>query len=253
MQHNDVLEFVSNIELLNPLEAFPRSKGPASDLVVEGEEQSFLSSKSLVSFASEVSEQNRKDILNSTLLAQLAANKKYPSEDQILDWYKEFVKVLSNLGWVVEGAEFSTFKAKGTVFELQNAIIDILMTAFGGNYVAIITKTLDAIKDLSDENGKITAFKKNTQSFSKGAFQIALAVEENNAVAMQLGTFLLTSSNEIKHILFFKSNKDETKLEYCSRKATLNPEIYGKARQAIVDKLGNRVTNYVTEIDIVEV
>jgi hypothetical protein len=253
MQNNDVVKFVHSLDLQNPDSAFPRPKGPASDLVVKGEEQSFLSSKSLVSFASEVSEQNRKDILNSTLLAQLAANKKYPDEEQILDWYKEFIKVLGNLGWVVEAADFSTFQAKGSVFELQNVIIDILTTAFGGGYIVVIKKTLEAIKGLSDANGTITAFEKNTQAVSKGAFQIALAVEENETVSLQLGTFLLNSKNEIKHILFFKSTSEQTQLDYCSRKATLASEIYGKARQAIVDKLGDRVTNYVTEIDIVEV
>jgi hypothetical protein len=71
-----------------------------------------------------------------------------------------------------------------------------------------------------------------------------LAVEENNTVSLQLGTFLLTSANEIKRILFFKSTTDRTKLEYSSRKATLNEEIYSKARQGIVDKLGDRVTNF---------
>lgn len=222
-------------------------------MVVQDEEQSFLSSKSVVSFASEVSENNRRDILNSTLLAQLAANKKFPDDVQVLEWYREFVKVLSTIGWVMEEAAFSTFKSAKDIFEVENAIINILTTAFGGDYLSVITKTLDAIKDLSDDNGKITAFEKNTHSLSKGAFQIALAVERNNTVSMQLGTFMLTSSNEIKKILFFKSTTDRTKLEYCSRKATLNEEIYAKVRQIVIDKLGDRVTNFVTEIDIVTV
>ena len=189
-------------------------------------------------------------MLNSVLLAQLAANREFPDESQLIDWYKKFVNVLTNLGWVIEAVEFSSFESNGTVFEAENAITSILTAAFGGSFMTVITKTLDAIKGLSDENGKITVFEKNTHSLSKGAFQIGLAKEENDTVTLQMGTFMLTSRNEIKKILFFKSTIDKTELNYCSRTGTLNEGIYAKIRTQVQDKLGGRIADYITEIDI---
>ena len=223
--------------------------GQAPDMV-EGVEQSFLNAKSLVSFVSEINGQRRSDVLNSVLLAQLAANKKFPDENQLVDWYKTFVSVLTNLGWAIQGGEFSTFQANGTVFDAENAIISILSAVFGGSFMVVITKTLDAIKGLSDSNGKITVFEKNTHSFSKGAFQIGLVSEANGALSLQIGTFLVTSKNEIKKILFFKSTKDTTQLNYCSRTGTLNEELYAKIRTQIQDKLGGRMTEFIAEIEL---
>ncbi|WP_149243073.1 hypothetical protein [Dyadobacter sp. 32] len=220
--------------------AFPASRDIfAKELSTsDGIEQSFLNAKSIISFVSEINGQRRDDVLNSVLLAQLAANKQFLGDDQSLEWYKESVKVLNNIGWNIQAAEFSHFESKEDLFEVQNVIIDILLTAFGCTFINAITKTLNAIKGLADGYGKITIFEKNTHSLSKGAFQIGLAKEEKGAVSLQIGTFLITSSSEIKRILFFKTSKDKTKLDYCSRTGTLNEIVYGKIREFVVAKLG---------------
>ncbi|AUD03662.1 hypothetical protein [Spirosoma pollinicola] len=247
---HDPIQFVQDLEFEDAKKAFPSERGWQAPDMTEGVEQSFMNAKSLVSFVSDINGQRRSDVLNSVLLAQLAANKKFPDENQLVDWYKEFVRVLNNLGWAIEAAEFASFESSGTVFEAENAIISILTAAFGGSFMVVITKTLEALKGLSDSNGKISAFEKNTHSQSKGAFQIGLAREENGTVILQMGTFLLTSSNEIRKILFFKSTKDKTKLNYCSRTGTLNEDVYARIRTQIQDKLGGRISDFIAEIDL---
>ncbi len=253
MPTKDPISYVSDLQVKYPEGRFEtyRSRSPEDDkLIKEGSEQAFLADKSLVSFISEVNGQNRKDVLNSTLLAQMAANKKFPNEEDILEWYQAFIDVLSKIGWNIESSEISTFESSKTVFEIEDAIIDILSGAFGGGYIKVIAKTLESIKNMSDEDHKIIAFEKNTHSLTKGCFQIALAVEENEVVSMQLGTFLLTSTKKIKQILFFTSKKDKTKLQYSSRLGTLNAEVYEQIRSAVLKKLGDDITAYVTEIEI---
>lgn len=252
--NDKMISYVTNLELKYPSEAFEIFKGRDAveeNIVKEGQGQAFLSDKSLVSFVSGVSGQNRKDVLNSTLLAQLAANKKVSIETDMNGWYKAFIEVLGKLGWQIEGAEINTFEAKESLYAVENVIIDILTAAFGGNYVLIIKATLDSLKKMSESNDdKITVFEKNTHTLSKGCFQIALAVQENDAVSMQLGTFLLTSSNEMKKILFIKLEKDKTTLEYTSRKATLNTDVYAAVRETVLTKLSQDVIDYVAEIEI---
>jgi len=225
-----------------------QTRGPVE--TVEGAEQSFVSNKSIVSFASSVSAKHRNDILDSTLLAQLAANKKFPEENENIEWYKTFTEVLSNIGWIVEDSEFSNFEANEDVFEMKAAIIGIITAAFGSNFVGIITKTMEAIKGLGDENGTIIAFKKNTQTLQKGCFQIALAVEENDTISLQMGVFFLESKNRITQILFFKSSKDSTKLTYNSRRATLHGERYSVVRDTVAKKLGEEIQKNISEIEI---
>lgn len=253
MVTQDIVGYVSNLEVQPPSRRFPLFRSEATEAappVREGEEQAFLADKSLVSFISEVKGQNRKDVLNSALLAQMAANKKFPDEKDMLQWYQSFIEVLSKIGWNIEAAELSTFEASKNVFEIDKAIIEILTSALGGGYMPVIVKTLESIKAMSEDDHKIVAFEKNTHSLTKGCFQIALAIEKNDTVSMQLGTFLLTSTNKIKQILFFTSKKDKTKLQYTSRRGTLNSEAYGMVRDAVLQKLGANINAYVAEIEI---
>ena len=253
MPTKDPLSYVSDLKVKPPEGRFEtvRSRSPEeAKLVKEDTEQAFLADKSLVSFISQVNGQNRKDVLNSTLLAQMAANKKFPNQEDMLEWYKAFIDVLSKIGWNIEASDISTFESSKTVFEIEDAIIDILSGAFGGSFINVIAKTLESIKNMSSEDHKIIAFEKNTHSLRKGCFQIALAVEENGVVSMQLGTFLLTTTKKIKQILFFTSKKDKTKLEFSSRRGTLNSEVYEQVRGAVLKKIGEDITAFVTEIEI---
>lgn len=251
---NDIVEFVNGLTLKSPKQAFPTARSRAAssaEITKEGQEQAFLNDKSVVSFTTNVKDQARQDILNSILLAQLAANKTHSLEKDMNQWYEAFVAVLGKVGWVVEKAETNTFKSKKNVFEVDGVIIDILVAAFGSSYLPIIKSVLNAFKTLGDNDDKrIRAFEKNTQTQSKGCFQIALANDENGAITMQLGTFLLTSENEIKKILFVKFSKDQTTLEYSSRKATLATDVYNVARKAVIDKLSTDTIAYITEIEI---
>jgi hypothetical protein len=260
MELDDPKKYIQGLMLQNSRQSFftdnereliARDLTPEEIQTKTDVEQSFMNDKSLVSFVSEVSEQRRQDVLHSVLLAQLAANKKFPEEDQIKEWYEAFVDVLSNIGWAMQSASFTPFTSEGTTIEVDKAIIDLVASAVGGSaLVPIISKTLDAIKGLSDTSGKFIAFEKNTHTATKGAFQVGIAKEVNDTVALQLGTFLITSSDTIKQILFFKSSKSTTTLEFCSRVGTLDESVYSTVRDAIQAKLGFKATDYIANIDL---
>jgi hypothetical protein len=228
--------------------AMPAPTLSPAPLLKAGLDQTMIVDRSLISFVSEVSVDNRADVLESTLLAQLGAKNKIPDETDVIGWYEAYIDILSKLGWTVEGGEVQHFSANANVVELQSVIIDILMNAFGAGFIQIIKKALDAVKSLADSSGKIEAFEKNTHSESTGSFQIGVATEENGAVSINLGTFLITTSNKIKNILFIKFSKDETDLQYASGKLTLDQNIYGEIRKLVQQKLSSRATEFVAEI-----
>ena len=116
--------------------------------------------KSLISFVSGLSAENRADILESTLLAQFGAKNKIPDDTDVIGWYKAYIEILCKIGWTIEGGEVQHFSAKANVVELQTVIIDILKAAFGADFLQIVTKALDGIQSLADSNGKIEAFEK---------------------------------------------------------------------------------------------
>ena len=58
----------------------------------------------MVSFADGVTGQQKEDLLNSTLLAQLAANGRFDREKDTLNWYETYRTVLRGVGWRSEAA-----------------------------------------------------------------------------------------------------------------------------------------------------
>ena len=60
---------------------------------------SFVVAASVVSFADGVTGQQKEDLLNSTLLAQLAANRRHDRERDTLNWYDAYRRVLRGVGW----------------------------------------------------------------------------------------------------------------------------------------------------------
>ena len=245
-------QFVDGLKLEGPKGKFKVDKS-AKSLIRAGEYQAFLCDKTIISFTPEVSGTIREDVLCATLLGQLAANKKFSPETEIVGWYKELIDVLSNVGWTIEENDMRVFNSQKKLADVVDVIRDILTNAFGLDYMPYINKTLDSYKEMTDaSSGKIVVFEKNIRSFNTGHFQIALATEENGEVHLRLGTFLLNTSSETKKILFLKFEQGKTQLEYSSTKATLDRKLYEAVRQTVKDKLGNNFEKYITEIDALD-
>jgi hypothetical protein len=64
----------------------------------------YVAAASVVSFADGVTGQQKEDLLNSTLLAQLAANHRFDREKDTLNWYEAYRTVLQGVGWRSEAA-----------------------------------------------------------------------------------------------------------------------------------------------------
>ena len=125
-----------------------RSLGPEDNTDVS---ESFVNNQSIVSFVAGVSEQNRQDILNSTLLAQLAADKTTENVDDLKAWYKQYTEVLTNIGWVIEQNEFTDFQSGSDEFEMNTAIMGIMGAVVDPTQISLITKTLESVKSLGDD------------------------------------------------------------------------------------------------------
>lgn len=264
----DVTDYLNDLQLTFPAAAYstrrahlsgtasgallyPQPQGAPilqTPLLIEGREQAFIADKSLISFAPEVSGHNRADILESTLLAQLGAKSKVKDDTDTVGWFNAYIDILSKIGWSVEGGEIRNISTSANAVEFQNVIVNILNGAFDSSFMAAATKALDAIKNIGGVNGRIDAFEKNTHTENSGSFQIAVAKQEAGAVSINLGTFLITSTNQIKQILFIKFSKDDTALQYASSKLTLDPIVYSSIRQLIQKKLSGKAAEFVAEI-----
>jgi hypothetical protein len=251
----DPKSYVAGLQLAFPEKAYKSlMRGAPTEPESTGdninEDKAYLDNKSIVSFVAGVSPENRQDILDATLLAQLAAGHLYPNPQDLKQWYEKYTEVLRNIGWTIQENEFSEVTTSGSLFEMKNAILSLVSAAFGGNYIAIVMKVLDALKDLSDSDSKIVAFEKNTHSAGKGTFQLALVEEVNDSVALHMAGFILSTTSEVKRILFFSSKKETATVTSNTMASTLNKETYANVRATVKQKLGEKAQQYIAEIAI---
>ena len=109
------LSFIKQLELVpmaeDQVQLALRAK---SSPVKEQKEQGFVDAGSLVKKLSHV---HKSDVLNSTLLAHLTADKKYNRNKDTDKWYEIYINVLGKVGWVVQELQFERYQASGQSFQ----------------------------------------------------------------------------------------------------------------------------------------
>ncbi len=244
---NDNREYLKGLEL-NQSEGL---EGFADYSAFESitETPSYLNFKGLNTFSHNISEAQQEDVLNSLLLAQRAATKAYPQHSEIYQWYTLYFEVLEKLGWLISNKDFTKYKEKSNSFELDKAIITVLQDILSVNQIKILMKSLELIKSLGEDDKRLMAFEKNTQSYDRGNFQLGLSESTNGNLSI-LGTgFILSSEKNMSRFLFLKFDKEHINMEFAFYRAELVPHEFNKYRDLVKEKLSDS-NHYIAALDI---
>ena len=244
---NDIKEYLENLELASP----KTKKGFVDYSMYESttDSPSFLNFKSLNSFSPGVTKQTQEDVLDSLLLAQRAATKKYPEDNQVYDWYKMYFTVLQRIGWLVNQKDFSTVEQKSSKFELDKAIFSLLQDLVTGQQIKILMRSIELLKSLGEDDKRLLAFETNTHAHERGNFQLGMAETKNGHVTVLGSGFILQSQKKISKILFLKFDKNMISMKFNFFSADLVLAEYDKNRQFIKDKLGDS-SHFIASLDL---
>lgn len=210
--------------------------------------KAYVCGGSTVSFVAGVSPQSQRDGLNSTLLAQLAANKAHDRENDTVNWYKFYRNVLENVGWVIQDFSFARFEAQSQSFTMDKVVLDLIAAIGSNDEVAIAQATIDALKALPQKDGRLVLFESMSHSASKGNFQISIANEVGGVLTMRIAGGYFSTSQSVTNVLWFSYAKSQTSLYTAGQGITLNSQIYSQVRSQIVQKLGDKARIFVQEL-----
>ncbi|XP_028411409.1 uncharacterized protein LOC114533970 [Dendronephthya gigantea] len=249
----DAVSFVKSLELHEgspmPMRMVESLK---STLAEKGKGQAFVDAGSLVSFTEKLSGQNKEDVLNSTLLAQLAASKKHDRQTDSANWYKFYTDVLMKIGWVTQQFQFSKYHSHTGSFEMSTVVLDILLSLVGDGepaLVDVVKATLESFKNSGGDTIKL--FDHNCVSGQQGNFQIIpCTVDKSGQVVVKFVGAYFKATKVDSRFLFFTYSNSQVDLEKAADSLTLNEKIYSKVRQAIIDKLGDKTQTFVHGLDI---
>ena len=251
-------EFVDALQLatrpqssLRATGASTAASGPPAPSGTTEKPTGYVAGGSLVSFVSGVSGQAQSDVLNSTLLAQLAADKKHDRQKETLPWYDYYVTVLGKIGWVIQGFDFQTYSASSTSFTADKAILEIAAAALTGQEELVVAAVLDGLRENADANkGQLQLFDHQSTSQGQGNFQVSVCNETGGVVSMQNMAFVFDTSDSVTNVLFFHFKSDSTKLQSSAQAQTLDEDVYAQVRAAVIEKLGDQAKSFIASLDI---
>lgn len=205
---------------------------------------------SLTSFAADLDTQGQEDVLNSTLLAQLAANKKFDREKQTKEWYDFYKTVLEKVGWVVESFEFTKYNSSSASFETSKVVLDILASICSGQEMLVVASAVKALNDLSNDDKRVKIFESQSHSLEQGNFQVSHCVQSNDLISMKLGTFYFTTTEKVVRVLWHKFESAGCQFYRGAQKITLSDKIYSKVREDVITKLGDNAKKFIADLEI---
>ena len=94
--------------------------------VLDKTEQGYVNLGSLQSFTTTLTSQEKEDVIDSILSAQLTASRMYNRETEYSEWYRIYVQALRKLGWMVDSYRFMEYTPTGNTINLAEATLKLL-------------------------------------------------------------------------------------------------------------------------------
>ena len=249
-------DFVEGAELPEPPPLnFDIAKGPGFDFDAAREQATVVGSE-VIAFVKGITPEQRQDIVNATLLAQLVARKAVAEPKtmaQVKSWYDDYFDVLTNIGFVLQHRDFTQYEEHSDNFEAHQAILDVAATLLAGSPGALllVKTTLEALQKMSADSPWITLFNRESQSANTARFQVSLVEQDENAqLLLSLIAFGLQARNTLTQVLFVKFKRNDVTLDSYSGKVTINAPVLAAVRDQLAAKLVAYSTDYIKGLSL---
>lgn len=196
----------------------------------------------------------RKDIVNSFLVAQLAANSFTTGVGGGPDeWYDRFFYVLANSGWNVDRSAQSTRDSSAALEEVHRMVVPILTAALG-NAVAAASAVVAVLKGLAASAAQrpwIALFHRESQRASANLFQVGYVGGAAGAPpSATLSNFELTAQQSVTQVLFFRFSSTQATLKYTIAKLTMNTPVFETVKPFVDQRIREHLDGFVAAVDV---
>ncbi len=246
----DQLDFIDSLDL-TPAAHHRALRSPPDQPDIPGpsHESAVVAGDSILSFVSGLDQQAREDVLNSTLLMQLAANRRFDKARQREEWFGFYAEGLGKLGWTVSHNELMRFHPSQQSFSMNDVIIDIIEGVAGGNaFSPIARRTLESLRK---QPHALELFLNHSNNGNVGTFQILPCTQNSQGdVTMLMNCVQLIRNTTSNSILFIHFQNNDVQIFRSSQTAVLNTQTYAQVRGAVIEKLGNNASHFVANLSL---
>jgi len=223
---------------------------------VEAPDKAAIVGEGVLSFTGNLDEQNKNDALHAFLFATLVANKAFPREEQGEEWYRLFVQVMTDTGWLPTNTFYDGINVGGNSVRMDQLVLEILGAVVAGLALPGPTSALmlkvagTAISALQKQEAALTLYERNMLEHGVGGTAAGTCTEYNGEVTLALGTVRFIRKNTSTKVMFVEWDSRDVKLyrgEAVFRKV---PAIVEQVRDDILKKVGVNAKTKVVDYPI---
>ncbi|MFK0086317.1 hypothetical protein ACIQUS_03375 [Pseudomonas sp. NPDC090755] len=212
--------------------------------------------QSLMAFGAGMTEQSRRDVKNAYQFASLVASKLYDEEGQGEAWFRQFLKVMQDCGWVTARHTYErehTSSQTLTVGAIAAKALGGVGTAVMGGAIgtALNKLTNDALSKLVQVEQAQKLFDRNAKDKKTTNIGLASCIETSSGevvLAMSCVQSDTSTHGLDLAVLEWKSNAEQ--LYTGAAVLSFNKSLYERLRATIENKLGDRAIANVLDYDI---
>ncbi|KAI0325093.1 hypothetical protein GY45DRAFT_1375024 [Cubamyces sp. BRFM 1775] len=205
-----------------------------------------------VAYAGNLDRQTKEDIINSTLFAQLASDKRYPGRpmDRMMEWHESYKDVLTQIGWVAQGFNMMEVGDANQYGSVDKLVLHLGAEYLTGGELALFTTMIKALaQPQNDTAAKL--FDNSTSSYDNSAsFRVGVASNMASTPILKIGTYQYSSPEKITSALFFTFGSSRVSFFAGNQSMVFNKEVYAELRDPVLQKLGDAVWHLVKNVEI---
>lgn len=209
----------------------------------------FVDAGVLFSFAPSTADRSRSNMMESVLLAQLAADKKLSRFTEPDDWYNFYINILGDLAWQITAFRAEQYVPPGSAFTLKDVVLDMLSGIATGGEVDLVRETILTFNKLPDDDPRVRVYE--GFSHSSSIVDLQVGVTDRSSVLSTLGVGLETEQ-EIQGLFTeeFLVARLVGQVRTFSYRAALNEKAYAPLRDAVITKLGSKRSELILDLDL---
>jgi len=212
----------------------------------------------VISFASVVNPEMRQAIIDSALLAQLAATHKVPDKSKIFEWFDVYFDTLGHVGWFIQDHGFANFTESAEGLEAHQAVLDIAAGLLGKTSSAfqLVKTALDSLMHAQGNEPFFVIFNRETKQTEMARFQISVAEAVANADGetftqmITVVAFGMKASSTLTQVLLVKLRSGEAEFKQRSGKVTIAADVLEEVYPLIQQRILAHQRDFIVDLPI---
>ena len=223
-----------------------------ADIHGSGTDQSALvTGNSVLSFVGGLTPQQKQDVQDCVLFAQMATDKAFPDKklyrQERFDFHSD---VMALCGWGTTNESMKKITGMKQKFTMDQVALDIISSVIGVNKVLLDIVTV-VFKALQKNPKALALFENEAGGNESGDFQILPCIgTADGEVLMIKSSFHFTSPKRVTKVLFWEWSHNSVDLYAGASNTTLNQKVYAGVRQTISEKLAFTTKKRIEKIEI---